>query len=87
MMKGKPWTTASLKAVGGTDGVGVTFLEETFSAATTSPMPSMANQMNSVQGRGTLELAPPFLRRFRNKRRANLRDQFLPSYAPKSQLA
>src|SRR5262249_52038837 len=34
-----------------------------------------------------LELAPPFLRRFRNKRRANLRDQFLPSYAPKSQLA
>src|SRR5437660_12699536 len=34
MMKGKAWTTASLKAVGGTAGVGVTFLEETFSAAT-----------------------------------------------------
>src|SRR5262249_52083595 len=30
-MKGKPWTLASLKAVGGTEGVGVTFLEETFS--------------------------------------------------------
>lgn len=37
MMKGKPWTPASLKAVGGTDGVGVTFLEETFSSATAPP--------------------------------------------------
>ncbi|HEV3259031.1 MAG TPA: ATP-binding protein, partial [Gemmataceae bacterium] len=27
MMKGKSWTPASLKAVGGTEGVGVTFLE------------------------------------------------------------
>ena len=33
MMKGKPWTPATLKEVGGTEGVGVTFLEETFSAA------------------------------------------------------
>ena len=30
MMKGKPWTSATLKEVGGTEGVGVTFLEETF---------------------------------------------------------
>ena len=37
MMKAKPWTTSSLKAVGGTEGVGVTFLEETFSAATANP--------------------------------------------------
>jgi len=37
MMKGKPWTPASLKAVGGTEGVGVTFLEETFSASTAPP--------------------------------------------------
>src|SRR5262249_50915078 len=37
MMKGKPWTPASLKAVGGTQGVGITFLEETFSAATAPP--------------------------------------------------
>ncbi len=37
MMKGKPWTPASLKAVGGTAGVGVTFLEETFSASTAPP--------------------------------------------------
>jgi hypothetical protein len=37
MMKGKPWTPASLKAVGGTEGVGATFLEETFSAAAAPP--------------------------------------------------
>jgi serine/threonine protein kinase/formylglycine-generating enzyme required for sulfatase activity len=37
MMKGKSWTPASLKAVGGTEGVGITFLEETFSAATAPP--------------------------------------------------
>jgi formylglycine-generating enzyme required for sulfatase activity len=37
MMKGKAWTPASLKAMGGTEGVGVTFLEETFSAAATPP--------------------------------------------------
>jgi serine/threonine protein kinase/formylglycine-generating enzyme required for sulfatase activity len=37
MMKGKSWTLASLKAVGGTEGVGVTFLEETFSATTAPP--------------------------------------------------
>jgi serine/threonine protein kinase/formylglycine-generating enzyme required for sulfatase activity len=37
MMKGKPWTPASLRAVGGTAGVGVAFLEETFSAATAPP--------------------------------------------------
>ncbi len=37
MMKAKPWTPATLKAVGGTEGVGVTFLEETFSAVTAPP--------------------------------------------------
>src|SRR5262249_27819745 len=30
MVKAKSWTPATLKAVGGTEGVGVTFLEETF---------------------------------------------------------
>jgi serine/threonine protein kinase/formylglycine-generating enzyme required for sulfatase activity len=33
MMKDMPWTPLSLKSVGGTEGVGVAFLEETFSAA------------------------------------------------------
>jgi eukaryotic-like serine/threonine-protein kinase len=37
MMKGKPWTPATLKEVGGTKGVGITFLEETFSASTAAP--------------------------------------------------
>ena len=37
MMKGKAWTPASLREVGGTRGVGVTFLEETFSATTSPP--------------------------------------------------
>jgi eukaryotic-like serine/threonine-protein kinase len=37
MMKGKAWTPTTLKEMGGTEGVGVTFLEETFSAATAPP--------------------------------------------------
>jgi formylglycine-generating enzyme required for sulfatase activity len=37
MVKGKPWAPATLKAVGGTEGVGVTFLEETFTASTAPP--------------------------------------------------
>ena len=37
MMRGKAWTPASLKAVGGTEGVGVTFLEETFCASAAPP--------------------------------------------------
>ncbi|QDT91638.1 bifunctional serine/threonine-protein kinase/formylglycine-generating enzyme family protein [Gimesia algae] len=37
MMKGKTWTPGTLKQVGGTTGVGVTFLEETFSSSTAPP--------------------------------------------------
>ncbi len=37
MVKGKPWTTATLKDVGGIQGIGVRFLDETFSAATGPP--------------------------------------------------
>jgi serine/threonine protein kinase/formylglycine-generating enzyme required for sulfatase activity len=37
MMKGKPWSPGFLKAVGGAAGLGVTFLEETFSAPTAPP--------------------------------------------------
>ena len=37
MVKGKPWTTAALQEVGGTEGVGVTFLEETFSSPQANP--------------------------------------------------
>jgi serine/threonine protein kinase/formylglycine-generating enzyme required for sulfatase activity len=37
MVKGRPWTSAALKEVGGTEGVGLSFLEETFSTATAPP--------------------------------------------------
>ncbi len=37
MMKGKTWTPATLKEVGGTKGIGVTFLEETFSSQAAHP--------------------------------------------------
>jgi len=37
MVKGKPWVPATLREVGGTEGVGVAFLEETFSASTAPP--------------------------------------------------
>jgi len=37
MVKGKPWTLATLKEVGGTEGIGLTFLEDTFSASTAPP--------------------------------------------------
>src|SRR5207245_430373 len=36
-MKGRTWTALTLREVGGTEGVGVTFLEETFSAQTAPP--------------------------------------------------
>jgi hypothetical protein len=37
MVKGKTWTTANLREIGGTEGVGVTFLEETFSSPQANP--------------------------------------------------
>jgi eukaryotic-like serine/threonine-protein kinase len=37
MMKGRSWTPATLKEVGGAEGVGVTFLEETFSSQSANP--------------------------------------------------
>ncbi len=37
MIKGKPWTSATLEEVGGTEGMGLTFLEETFSVSTAPP--------------------------------------------------
>jgi formylglycine-generating enzyme required for sulfatase activity len=37
MMKGRPWTPASLKEVGGARGIGVTFLEETLGARASHP--------------------------------------------------
>lgn len=38
MMKNRPWTPSELRNVGGTMGVGITFLEETFVASTAPPL-------------------------------------------------
>jgi eukaryotic-like serine/threonine-protein kinase len=37
MVKDRPWVLATLKELGGTEGVGVTFLEETFNGPTANP--------------------------------------------------
>jgi serine/threonine protein kinase len=37
MMKSRPWTPVALKLVGGAEGIGVAFLEETFSAPGANP--------------------------------------------------
>ena len=37
MVKGRRWAPATLKAVGGAEGIGLTFLEETFSATAAPP--------------------------------------------------
>lgn len=37
LIRGKPWTLETLRQVGGTEGVGVNFLEETFSSRTANP--------------------------------------------------
>jgi formylglycine-generating enzyme required for sulfatase activity len=37
MVKGKPWTPATLRQVGGIEGLGVTFLEETFGSRAGNP--------------------------------------------------
>ncbi len=37
MVKGKPWVPGTLDEVGGTDGIGINFLEETFSSRSANP--------------------------------------------------
>jgi serine/threonine protein kinase len=44
MVKGKPWTPATLKEVGGAQGIGVAFLEETFTASTAPPQHRLHQQ-------------------------------------------
>ena len=55
MVKGKPWTPATLKAVGGTEGVGATFLEETFS----SPVAGPRNRQHQNAARAVLKALLP----------------------------
>ena len=51
MFKDKPWTPAALREVGGTTGVGVTFLEETFVAKTAPP----EHRLHQAAARGVLK--------------------------------
>jgi formylglycine-generating enzyme required for sulfatase activity len=44
MVKGRPWVAATLKDVGGTEGIGVAFLEETFNTA------ALKNHQKAAQG-------------------------------------
>lgn len=55
MVKGRPWTPETLRAVGGAEGVGVTFLEETFSATRASPR----CRQHEEAARGVLRLLVP----------------------------
>ena len=43
MVKGKPWTPATLKEVGGTEGIGISFLEETFTSKAASHRHAASN--------------------------------------------
>jgi eukaryotic-like serine/threonine-protein kinase len=55
MVKGKPWTPATLREVGGTAGVGVTFLEETFS----SPQANPKHRLHQKAARAVLKALLP----------------------------
>jgi len=57
MVKSKPWTTATLNQVGGTDGIGVNFLEETFSSQRANP----SHRLHAVAARGVLQALLPGL--------------------------
>ncbi len=57
MVKDKPWTPATLRQVGGTEGIGVNFLEETFS----SPQANPRHRLNSVAARRVLNALLPEL--------------------------
>ncbi|CAN5274661.1 hypothetical protein BH11PLA2_BH11PLA2_43400 [soil metagenome] len=55
MVKGKPWEPATLDAIGGLDGVGVAFLEDTF-GSTAAP----SHRYHQAAARGVLKaLLPP----------------------------
>jgi eukaryotic-like serine/threonine-protein kinase len=55
MVKSREWTPATLKAIGGIEGVGVTFLEEAFTAATAPAQ----NRMHERAARAVLKMLLP----------------------------
>ena len=57
MIKSKPWTTATLESVGGMEGIGVNFLEETFVSRTANPK----HRQQQEAARGVLRALLPEL--------------------------
>jgi serine/threonine protein kinase/formylglycine-generating enzyme required for sulfatase activity len=56
MVKSKPWTPGTLREVGGAEGIGLTFLEETFSAPSARP----EHRLHQKAAQGVLKaLLPP----------------------------
>jgi serine/threonine protein kinase/formylglycine-generating enzyme required for sulfatase activity len=55
MLKAKPWVLATLKRVGGMEGIGVTFLEETFGSRTANPV----HQLHQRAARSVLKALLP----------------------------
>src|SRR5439155_24888304 len=55
MVKGKDWTPATLKPMGGAAGVGVAFLEATFSASTAPP----EHRLHQKAARSVLKMLLP----------------------------
>jgi formylglycine-generating enzyme required for sulfatase activity len=55
MVKGKPWTPVTLREVGGTEGTGVAFLEETFG----SPLASPRHRLHQQAARSVLKALLP----------------------------
>jgi formylglycine-generating enzyme required for sulfatase activity len=55
MVKGKPWSPATLSQVGGVEGLGITFLEETFSASSAPP----AHRLHQKAARAVLQALLP----------------------------
>ena len=54
MVKNKPWTRQTLRTIGGTEGIGVTFLQETFCAAGAAQSPQAPES-----GPGRFEITAP----------------------------
>jgi serine/threonine protein kinase/formylglycine-generating enzyme required for sulfatase activity len=55
MLKSKPWTLSTSRACGGAEGIGVTFLEETFSTSTAPP----EHRWHQQAARNVLQLLLP----------------------------
>ena len=55
MVKGKPWSPTTLRELGGTEGVGVAFLEETFA----SPQANPKHRLHQKAARAVLQVLMP----------------------------